>query len=156
MPSEEQKQLVNALKPLLKQHGFRKQGATWHRQVPGYIQVVNVQGSQWSKTFYINLGVYITQLGDKETPPEYDCHIRNRVNDLAQDRRRYIALVDMENDIPPDTRLPELLAVVEQYAIPWLEKYSNLDGIKDWITGEQPHGLPVSKAVFDLLGIHKE
>jgi len=156
MPSEEQKRLVAALKPLLKERGFRKKGATWHRRVDEFIQVVNVQGSQWSKKFYLNLGIYITQLGDMETPPEYHCHIRNRVNELAPDRQRYLQLVDLENDVPDEVRFSGLLAIVDQQAIPWLETYSNLTKVKGWITGEQPHGLPVAKEVFDLVGAKKE
>ena len=75
MASEEKKNLEAILKPVLKVHGFRKKGGTWWRHTDDFIQVVNIHGSQWSKRFYLNLGVYIREIGDKEFPAEYDCHV---------------------------------------------------------------------------------
>jgi hypothetical protein len=65
-------------------------------------------------------------------------------------------LVDFKNDVRPEQRFPELIEIVEKNAFPWLDNYCNLEKIKDWILGAQPHGLPVSKAVFQYLGIKKE
>ena len=65
MASDEKKDLEGILKHLLKDLRFRKKGGTWWREVDGYIQVVNIQGSQFSKSFYLNLGVYIKALGKK-------------------------------------------------------------------------------------------
>ena len=155
MASEEKRQLLKAIAPKLKAHGFKKKDATWHRVQDGFIQTFNVQGSQWSKSFYLNLGIYISALGDRMTPPEYHCHIRNRVEDVADDLTRYHTLLDLENDLPPDERFPELNELIVFRAIPWLEEFSNDQRIVDWITGEQPHGLPILKEVFDYYSVDK-
>jgi hypothetical protein len=156
MASEEKRQLLSAIAPTLKRRGFKKKDATWHRVQGGFIQTFNVQGSQWSKSFYLNLGLYISALGEKTTPPEYHCHIRNRVGDVADDRTRYNQLLDLENGIPADDRFRELNEIIDSRAIPWLEEFSNDQRIIDWISGEQPHGLPVLKSVFQHYGVSQE
>lgn len=155
MPSDEKRELVTAIAPTLKSHGFKKKDATWHRTDDQFIQTFNVQGSQWSKSFYLNLGIYIKALGDKATPPEYHCHIRNRVGNVAPDLTRYNQLLNLENDLSPEERYSELIEIIESRAIPWLEEFSDDQRITDWITGEQPHGLPILKEVFDHYGLEK-
>jgi hypothetical protein len=155
MASSEKQKLVKAIAPVLKLHGFKKKSATWHRQRDGFIQTFNVQGSQWSKSFYLNLGIYVTAIGGLKTPAEYDCHIRNRVGDVVGDLVRYNELLDFENEVEDDQRFDELQDIVEQYAIKWLDKYANSAMIVDWISGGQTHGLPVSKAVFDFYGVEQ-
>ena len=39
----------------------------------------------------------------------------------------------------------ELNQIIERSAIPWLEEFSDDQRIIDWISGEQPHGLPILK-----------
>lgn len=153
MASNEKHNLVKAIAPTLKMHGFKKKDSTWHRTKEGFIQTFNVQGSQWSKSFYLNLGLYVTALGDETTPPEYRCHIRNRVDDVASDRLRCNQLLDLENSIPAEVRFKELNEIIESSAIPWLEEFSNDGRVIDWISGEQSHGLPVLKTVFEHYGV---
>lgn len=153
MASEEKRELLKAIAPVLKDAGFKKKDATWRRTKDGFIQIFNVQGSQWSKSFYFNLGVYITALGEDKAPLEHDSHIRNRADNLATDRERYGQLLDLENDIPADERYKELAELIESRVIPWLEEFSDHQRIVEWITGEQPHGLPVRHSVYDHYGI---
>ena len=148
MASPEKEQIVTAIARTLKANGFKKKGATWHRQQGEFIQALNVQGSQWSKSFYLNLGIYLCALGDNKTPTEYRCHIRNRVEDVCDDRSRCNAFLDLENEIPADARFRDLESIIETRAIPWLEEFSNDARIVHCITQEQPHGLAISKKVF--------
>lgn len=153
MASDEKRDLVNAIAPTLKLHGFKKKDATWHRTSAGFIQTFNVQGSQWSKSFYLNLGIYIGALGQETNPPEYRCHIRNRVSDVVADRTRYNQLLDFETSIPSNERFKELNEIIESKAIPWLEEFSDDRRLLNWISGEQAHGLPILKSVFDYYGV---
>ncbi|MCA9096658.1 MAG: DUF4304 domain-containing protein, partial [Planctomycetaceae bacterium] len=91
---------MKAIAPTLKLHGFKKKGSTWHRAAGGFIQVFNVQGSQWGKSFYLNLGIYIKALGDKTTPTEYECHIQSRVLRDAEGLARLNTLLNLENALP--------------------------------------------------------
>ncbi len=152
MPSPEKRELLQAIAPTLKAAGFKKKDATWHRVRDGIIQTFNVQGSAWGKSFYLNLGIYLTALGDETTPPEYRCHIRTRVCRLTDDRARYDELLDMENSVPNDTRFRELNDIIASKAIPWLEDLSEVQGIKAWLSREKPAG-PISTGVFEHYGV---
>lgn len=71
--------MVEILKPLLKDNGFKKSATTWHKITDDIIFVLNLQGSQWGPEYYINLGVYLKALGSELKPKEYSCHIRRRI-----------------------------------------------------------------------------
>jgi len=43
MPSENNKRLQQTLAPLLKECGFKKDGATWRKRFPESIAVFNIQ-----------------------------------------------------------------------------------------------------------------
>ena len=99
MASEERKLLEQCLKPLLKEAGFKKQGPTWHRSGNDAIEVFNIQGSQWSKSFYINLGTYFKAIGSEEKPKEYSCHIRERLCGITDDPNECNSTLDFENSM---------------------------------------------------------
>lgn len=128
MASEEKKKLESILKPALKAYGFRKKAGTWWRHQDDFIQVVNIQGSQWSKRFYLNLGVYIKALGDKEWPAEYDCHVRVRLSSIA-DSALVNELLNYEEVLKEKER--EIISeIVVKEGIPWLERCSSIEGAK--------------------------
>ena len=87
---------IKSLVPLLKAAGFKKQTGTWHRTMNDGIHVVNVQGSQWSEDYYLNVGFYIRALGQETTPPSYRCHVQSRV-------------------VPPDGDVSELCTQIESW-----------------------------------------
>lgn len=73
-------ELVIFISPILKTVGFKKTRTTWHRNSLDGVCVVNVQASQYGSEYYLNVGFYIGALGSLEKPPEYKCHIRERLN----------------------------------------------------------------------------
>ncbi|MBK1884536.1 DUF4304 domain-containing protein [Luteolibacter pohnpeiensis] len=156
MASEEKREFVKAIAPTLKAHGFKKKDATWHRTCDGFIQTFNVQGSQWGKSFYLNLGIYITALGDETHPLEYRCHVRNRVDEVAVDRARYKQLLDFEISISSSERFKELNEIIESRAIPWLEEFSDNRRLMDLISGGQRLSFFVLKSVYDYYGVPLE
>lgn len=128
MASVEKKELQSILKPALKGHGFRKKGGTWWRHLDGFVQVINIQGSEWSKRLYLNLGVYIKDLGDKEWPAEYDCHVRVRLNSIANSTLvNKLLNYEEEHEDKERNKISEVLVEV---GIPWLEKCSSIEGAK--------------------------
>jgi hypothetical protein len=73
-------ELIVSVSPLLKSAGFKKSRTTWHKRSSEGIHVFNIQASQFGPEYYLNLGFYISVLGSLEKPPEYQCHIRDRIN----------------------------------------------------------------------------
>jgi len=155
MPSEENKALQSVLAPLMKAHGYRKSGATWHGVSSAFIRVLNIQGSQFGKYFFINLGIFIRALGENPKPKEYDCHVRQRLSGLVSDGGDVFAVLDFQNDMPWGEREQALRNLVQDHALPWLEKKSDIEEIRNYLTREKLHGLPVGKEVYDYLGIDR-
>lgn len=132
MPSANNKRLQNALGGALKRRGFKKDGATWRRLDQNVISVINLQGSQWGPSFYVNLGVYFNALGGNGSPSEAHCHIRTRLEELVPNRSRLIELLDLEKPVPEDARSAELKSAVIEQALPWLERVSTLTGAREY------------------------
>ena len=129
MASPEKKHLENILKPFMKSKGFKKKGGTWCKDVGAFLQIVNIQGSSYSKSFYINLAVYIKALGNSEWPAEYDCHVRIRLNSFCLEKgvTELLNYEDFGMDEPPREKLLEIL---ECDGLPWLDNCSSYDGAK--------------------------
>ncbi len=133
MPSQENKILQEAFSPIFKRYGYKKHGATWHHDNKELISCFNIQGSQWSKAFYLNLGIYIKALGDKSFPNEYECHVRLRIEGLVDERSKVHQLLDFENSLPQESRLKELTKIVEDKVIPWFQKISTSEDLRKMI-----------------------
>jgi hypothetical protein len=151
MPSENNRRLQKAIAPVLKVRGFHKNGATWRRDGPTSIGVLNLQGSQWAPFFYINLGVFLLALGKNPRPLEYECHLRTRLGDLVPDRGRLHGLLSFEAPIEDDHRVADLSALIAEYAVPWLDRVSALDGALDYARGLSPKSPFVSAELKRLL-----
>src|SRR5258705_1657189 len=121
MASENSKWVQQALAPALKLRGFKKSGATWRKEGGEAIGVLNLQGSQWGPSFYVNLGVYFRALGDRDKPIEYHCHVRTRLTELVPDRERLNAILDFDKLVRDDIRAREFATLVIDHGLPWLE-----------------------------------
>lgn len=153
MASEERKILEAALKPLMKQLGFKKAGPTWHRRKDIGIQVLNIQGSQWDKSFYLNLGVYFLAIGSEEKPKEYQCHIRQRLCQLTDDLQGCNDTLSFDSDRAPETRAKALSHLVGKFGVPWLQQLTSVEGARTYLSANPRHGFPVQKATYEYLGI---
>lgn len=76
--------LISQITPQLKTMGYKKRNNTWAKQSDPEMNifiVINIQGSQYDKKdFYINLGVYIQALGQKNIPTCIsDCQMQERI-----------------------------------------------------------------------------
>lgn len=122
-------QLETCIAPKLKILGFRKKGRTWWRSTVETIGVINIQKSPYGTRIYINLGVYVKQLGQEERPSENHCHVRARLEQVASDCF-WNEIVAAESTVPPSASLLEAIAVD---GVAWLNQLSTLDGIRDHI-----------------------
>jgi len=156
MATEEQKKLVIALKPMMKEAGFNKKRYTWHRSMDNLVHVFNVQGSQWGKSIYINLGVYFIGIGNTETPAQNHCHIQQRLARIANDPNRCNELFDFSSKIVDIQRHIEISQVIENSAFPWLDRFSTVDGARNTIEQGKNPSTAVTIAAKKYLGIAEE
>ena len=151
MASENSKRLQQALAPALKERGFKKSGATWRKVSDEGIGVLNLQGSQWGPSFYINLGVYFRALGDRDQPTEYHCHVRTRLTELVPDRERLNALLDFEKPVQEGVRVRELETLVVEHGLPWLHRVSTIEGAREYCSSQAPRSPWVTKEAREFL-----
>lgn len=155
--AEHKKALLAAFAPEFKRAGFKKKSATWHRINRDTIEVFNVQTSQWSEQYYFNAGIYLQALGGKETPPEYECHVRDRIPNLEFHPRsawdRWIELSDFEiGDLNPALRIQQLKELIEPLALEWLSRFRELEDIpRTLAAGPSPD--IIKDAVWPLVGL---
>lgn len=76
--------LISQITPQLKTMRYKKRNNTWAKQSDPEMNifiVINIQGSQYDKKdYYINLGVYIQALGQKNIPTCIsDCQMQERI-----------------------------------------------------------------------------
>jgi hypothetical protein len=144
VPSPENKPLQSWFAPVFKAAGFKKTGATWHRKQPLLIHVFNIQDSQWSRSFYFNLGVYLKDLGGLDRPLEYHCHVRQRLLDFMagrEGRRRFTELSDFEHHCAEEERRHALVATVTDHAIPWFDRVSEPGQFRQYLLQEHQHSI---------------
>ncbi len=97
MPSEFRKnlneQLKNIFSPAMRAEGFKGSGRNFRRINGELIHIVNVQGSQYNRSFAVNLGVHLTFLPDSIGRPvnpkkitELSCELRRRMSKTGIDQ----------------------------------------------------------------------
>lgn len=88
-------ELVLGAKQYMKEKGYKKRNTTWVKKDEDISVVVNIQSSQFDLgNFYINLGVYICSLGNKDFPSISDCHMLERINIAVTSVDSFIKIVD--------------------------------------------------------------
>jgi hypothetical protein len=80
---------------LAQQHGFkRKRQRNWVRRTSDFIQLVNLQRSQWSDERYLNFAMWPLALGEPPTVAENKFHFRTRAEKMAADLDGFFACAD--------------------------------------------------------------
>lgn len=76
---------ADRLDRLARQHGFLGKGTrTWTRRTQDFVQLVNLQRSQWSKdTRYLNFALWPLALGEPPSLAERRFHFRTRAESMA-------------------------------------------------------------------------
>jgi hypothetical protein len=121
-----------AVGPLLKRLGFKKERLTWRREEAESILVINFQHSQWSDLYYINLGVFFRALDSKDNPGSHQCHLQARLDAIARDPELLLAASDFaSHSVGPVDRATILQSEVFECAVPWLRKRATLQDARE-------------------------
>jgi hypothetical protein len=62
--------------------GFEKGGLNWYKHYKEVIHVVALQKSAWGNSYYINLAVWVNELGSSEQPKCRECHLQVRLDSI--------------------------------------------------------------------------
>jgi hypothetical protein len=137
---------------MLKAKGFRKTGATWHRDGNRLVQVFNIQKSQWGDQFYLNVGIYLRDLGNEARPTEYRCHVRCRAERLLGDGEfaDLRECLDFDRPLDRDQRYARLQQIVAERVLPWLDENRTLESLGTGLR-DSTKGFAIVRGVPELL-----
>lgn len=124
--------IQTAFDEFMKAEGFRKQSGSWHRSTSDVVTVANLQRSQYSPRYYVNIGLWLRELGDAVAPKENKCHVGIRIGQLlgAQDDAQVNSLLDLETEMPDDQRRGALLAMFGVVLRPALEAGESMETLR--------------------------
>jgi hypothetical protein len=116
---------------ILKNKGFVKKGNTWYNSTNECVVLLNLQHSNFSSLYYINLAFFIRKHNYEEKyPRESICHIRMRTPEIGENGENYSELLDLETSISDEKRENSLINMIYDCCLPNLTKLSSIDGIK--------------------------
>jgi len=136
------------LGPLLKSAGFTKKAATWWKSYPDSVAVLNIQGSQWGPTLYVNLGICFRFLASKERPPIDACHLLTRLESLVPDPGVIVRALDFSGayggNLADSDRLGAVEDAIRTCAFPWFDAFATVQGARAEIRRNPPRALQVA------------
>jgi hypothetical protein len=134
--------------------GMTKRSGTWYRQRGDVIAVLNLQRSQYSPLYYVNLAWWLCALGPDQFPSDHKCHVRMRADgDARESWARMAELLDLERDIPEEARASALGTLMRMEVLPFLIDNASVERLKTLATeGGFRHGLVMGSA-FPFLGM---
>jgi Domain of unknown function (DUF4304) len=143
----------DAMLSVLREAGFRVQSNTWHKSCQDTLLVVNLQKSQWGPQYYINLAVWVRQLGEALKPKEYQCHIRERATSLpSEEAKRLERALDLADEsLSPEERAACIAGFIKETALPFLDSLSTLEGIRSAFESQKLKGCFVHRQLKELL-----
>ena len=143
--------IESTFKEMLRDAGFRKRARTWRKLADDVIMVVNLQRSQWSKRYYVNLGVYVVALDEngKHEPLEVDCHFRTRLCGLVANRRQFEEALDAENELDRLVREDIIGTALRETGLPFLKSLTQ--AIKEALGPQNGESISSIKSLREVL-----
>ena len=125
--------LQESLKPHFKSEGFKKKRAAWGLVSEELGKLFNIQCSQFGRSVYFNMGIYLQTEGKVQFPREVDCHLRLRVEQILASKEEignFYNLSNFENCYSINDRVEELTEIILEKAIPWFREFNSISDIK--------------------------
>ena len=140
--------LESAVAPGMKALGFRKKARNWWRTSDYAVQVLSLQKSQFGEQLYVNVAVYLSQLGNELSPPHNRCQIQARLETVV-DSKYWNEIAAAQTETSPS---PALIEAVLKGGVAWLDQLSTPTGIRTYLReGGERKGL-VFASVRKLVG----
>jgi hypothetical protein len=133
--------------------GFRKRKHTWFKTNPDTITLVDLQKSQWGGQYYVNLAVFLRDLGDVPTPAEHRAHLRVRLTAVAGSECGSIEqALDLERpSLSAGDRRAVLTCALRKVAVSYLASRSTLSQLRELSAAGELGPVLMTKAARELL-----
>ena len=85
--------------------GYSKRSGSWFRRQDETIAVLDLQRSDYSHAYYVNVALWLLPLGDAAAPAEHTCHVRTRAERLVDDEQALNRALDMTQPVEDRTNV---------------------------------------------------
>jgi len=153
-PVKTQSSQVKAiLKRTLHEAGFVGNASTWHKSLSETILVVDLQKSQYGPQYYLNLGIWLKQLGETQNPKEHQCHIRLRATSLPSEGAKLLErALDLEDmSMSAEQREKVIVEYMQSEVLPFMEMAATVEGSGTALGSGKLSRAMVHKQVRELL-----
>lgn len=93
-----------AVDDVLRARSYSKRSGSWYRTQRETVAVINLQRSNFSPAYYLNVALWFSALGAELYPKEHHCHVRTRIDQLVADARTVELALDPESAVEADQR----------------------------------------------------
>jgi hypothetical protein len=126
-------ELAEVISAVLVPAGFRKRKDTWYKANEDTITLLNLQKSQYGGQYFVNLAVYLRDLGTATSPSEHQSHIRVRLTAIAGGEASAIdEALDLEQpNMSTEKRRTTLTRALTTMALPFLSERSVLAHVRE-------------------------
>ncbi len=138
---------------LFEKMGFARRGQSWYiDNGRDAIVVFNLQHSDWSNLYYINIEIWLKALGEGAFPGENECHLSFRLERLFPNERDLIA-ASCDLDKTNEHWLSRLSTFLAEQCIPFLLTCTDLDYLREYLPSRfERKGFIMANARRYLLG----
>jgi hypothetical protein len=110
--------------------GMELRGRAWFLRTDEVIVTCDLQKSQYSPLYYLNVGYYLRSEGPETHPKSHTCHITYRAGELIGRERAFDELLDLENRIDDETRSIQLYSPLNTELAPRIHCGSTIAGLR--------------------------
>lgn len=93
-------------------HGYSKRSGSWYRTQRETVAVMNLQRSNYSPRYFINVALWLSVFGPEPYPKEHVCHIRTRLERLFDDAAQLEAALDLDRTVEDGQRVSTISAAL--------------------------------------------
>lgn len=133
--------------------GFKKKGNSLYRAEARQIHVIDFQRSHFGNGIYVNLAIWLNDLGEAKYPKEQICHIRTRLDLLCPKELEICKLLSTDFNIENAQRDERLKYCLENYAFPFFVEFSSGESIKKQLSTNTQRKVLILKSVYEYYGL---
>lgn len=147
----ESKDLKKIIKEVAKRNCFKLVNSNWVKESEEAIMVLNLQKSNFSNKYYLNIRVFIKGLFDKFIKIDKTV-LKNDTGDVfRRNPPEFDPVLDLENDIELSLRIEEIEKLFNSFIIPFTYDALSIKGLLDLYRRNQINLLPAVKDALENL-----
>jgi hypothetical protein len=141
---------------IAKSHGFKSAYGTCYIESTECIFVLELQKSNYSNLYYLNMKTYIQGYFDNIYSKNKDT-LKNHYGSMyGRPSKEFLNIFDLDFYMPDAQRIEELNMLFIEFIIPYSKKVLSLEGIKELVSKDKKLFTPLVEEELDRIIIAKQ